>query len=134
MWLVALLACETEDTGAAEAVPVAAWSEGMWVQRSMTVGSGIAESLGLFRAERCDEAAELVQATYENSFEPELEVVIRRHQGQLAATQLELGFGLLRETMADCDDDDEVVLRIGELADKLQFAAERLDAERVILP
>ncbi len=134
MWLVALLACETGDTGAAEAVPVAAWSEGMWVQRSMTVGSGIAESLGLFRAERCPEAAELVQLTYQNSFEPELEVVIRRHQGQLAATQLELAFGLLRETMADCDDDADVVQRIGELADKLQFAAERLDAQQVILP
>ena len=134
MWLVALLACETGDTGAAEAVPVAAWSEGMWVQRSMTVGSGIAESLGLYRAERCAEAAELVQATYENSFEPELEVVIRRHQGQLTATELELAFGLLRETMADCRDEGAVVNRIGELADALQVAAEGLDAKQVILP
>ncbi len=128
------LACATVDEGAGQPVGATAWSEGLWVQRSMTVGSGIAEALGLFRAERCEEAAALVQATYEGSFEPELEVLIRRNQGPRLAAELELSFGLLREAMARCRDDELVVERIGTLADALQEAAEALDRTRAILP
>lgn len=131
--LLLVLACGHDDRRERMS-PAAAfeYTEGMWQQRAMTVRAGLDEAAALQSGGSRGRAAEAVMLVYEGSFEPELEVLIRREVDARTATELEYRFGLLRATMLD-GKTAEVLEQQGALLEQLDRAAARLDEAQAVL-
>ncbi len=128
-----LLACgENHDLPVApQDQGVSEYTQGMWGERARTVQAGLEEAQALGAEERREEAAALVVAIYEGSFEPELEWVIRRDLGAQEALLLEFQFGRLRLAL---EEGGEVDSRVSSLMETLFQTATALDEQRVVWP
>ena len=127
------LACgESYESPAAPAVQgVTEYTQGMWGERTRTVQAGLEEAAALGAEERSEEAAALVVAIYEGSFEPELEWVIRRDLGAREAMVLEFQFGRLRQAL---EQGGGVASEVATLMESLNQTAATLDEMQVVWP
>jgi hypothetical protein len=133
MTLLLMLACASNvaeaDIGALAAE---VYLEQMWEQRALTLESGLEEARALYDEGRRDEAQATVDAVYQGSFEPELEPLIRSTLDSRRATELEYGFGLVREAMGRRDP-AAVDTRMDSLIEQVKLAADELDQARAVL-
>lgn len=129
--LGAILGClagggEAVDEGGAQEVQ---WMDGMWAGLAMTVDAGIQESIALAEEDR-DGAAELLQAVYAGSFEPELEPAVRLHLGAVRTMEVEWAFEIAREKLGRRRSDEA----IQELRQALANVAAELDMLQAPIP
>ena len=133
MSLLWLLAC-APDLAEADVGAVAAevYLEEMWAQRALTLESGLEEARALYDEGRRSDAQTTIDAVYQGSFEPELEPLIRHQLDSRRATELEHGFGLVREAMGRRDK-RLVDARLDALIEQVKQAADELDGLRAVL-
>jgi hypothetical protein len=131
--LFLFLACgeSYESPAGPSAQGVSEYTQGMWGERTRTVQAGLEEAAALATEERSEEAAALLVAIYEGSFEPELEWVIRRDLGAQEAMVLEFQFGRLRQALEQGGD---VASQVATLMESLNQTAALLDEKQVVWP
>lgn len=131
--LTLFLACTgATDDAAPASLPSHVYAEDMWLNRALTVRSGLDEALAM-RAESPARAGEHVQAVYRASFEAELEPTIRATLGRRDAANLEYAFGHLLLAL-ERQDALAANSAVEGLDATLKDVAIRLDAQRAVLP
>ncbi|MED5369794.1 MAG: hypothetical protein VX899_02160 [Myxococcota bacterium] len=127
-----LLACHGVDVLGPIGSGGAAYAEGMWEARALTVQAGLAEAEALHQQGDRSAAQALVRDVYLGSFEPELEVLIREQSSAAQATELEYRFGLLEQAMGRKDAERVSELRL-ELEQRVLVQARDFDKAQLIL-
>jgi hypothetical protein len=126
--LLMILACGGPGQSDEAASLDPGWTEGLWMERALTVRAGLDESLGMVAQGDSDGGADLALQVYEGSFEPELEPAIRAVLGRRAAAALEFRFGITVDEMRGGARGDAGV---ADLLESLDEAAARLDEQKV---
>ena len=126
--LLLLLACGGPGNSGEVGELAPAWSEGLWMGRSLTVRAGLEEALAQVESGEVESGVELALQVYEGSFEPELEPAIRTVLGRRAAAQLAFQFGPMADALRANRGASAGVAGLLEVLDE---AAARLDEQEV---